>query len=81
MRFVTGKIVTAEQILENLDRVLTKAQLADFLSVSTRTIENLMRNRRFWHRRTCGLVRFHLADVLVQLENEFRVPARIVTSC
>src|SRR5208283_1369265 len=50
MQFVTGKIVTAEQILENLDRVLTKAQLADFVFVSTRTIENLMRDLRFWHR-------------------------------
>jgi excisionase family DNA binding protein len=80
MQFLTGKPVTAEQSLENVDCVLTKPQLADFLSVSTRTIENLMRDRRFWHRKTGGVVRFHLPDVLVQLNNEFRVTAQGVTS-
>jgi excisionase family DNA binding protein len=79
IQFVSGKPVTAEQSLEKVDHVLTKTQLADFLSVSTRTIENLMRDLRFWHRKTGGMVRFHLADVLLQLDKEFRVTARSMT--
>jgi excisionase family DNA binding protein len=75
LQFVTGTIVTAENILGHMDIVLTKAQLADFLSVSIRTIDNLIRNRSFWHRKTRGIVRFRLADVLMQLDNEFRVAA------
>jgi len=58
-----------------MDRVLTKAQFADFLSVSTRTIENLTRDRRLWHRKTGGMMRFHLGEALIQLDNEFRVAA------
>jgi excisionase family DNA binding protein len=73
IRFVTGRLVIAGQRLENVDRVLTKVQLAGFLSVSTRTIENLIRDHGLWHRKTNGMVRFHLGDVLVQLDNEFRM--------
>jgi len=74
IRFVSGKFVVAEELLGNVDRVLTKAQLADFLSVSARMIENLIRDHRLWHRKIGGMVRFHLGDVLVQLDKEFRVP-------
>jgi len=48
---VAGKFATAEQILGHIDQVLTKVQLAEFLSVSTRTIDNLISDRRFWHRK------------------------------
>lgn len=74
IRLVSGKFVVAEEHLGKVDRVLTKVQLADLLSVSTRTIENLIRDHRLWHRKTGGMVRFHLSDVLVQLNKEFRVP-------
>ena len=74
IRLVSGKFVVAEEHLGNVDRVLTKMQLADFLSISTRTIENLIRDHRLWHRKRGGMVRFHLGDVLVQLDKEFRVP-------
>lgn len=74
IRLVSGKFVAAEEHLGNVDCVLTKVQLADFLSVSTRTVENLIRDHRLWHRKKGGMVRFHLGDVLVQLDKEFRVP-------
>lgn len=75
LQFVTGKFVNSENILGHKDLVLTKAQLADFLCVSIRTIDNLIRSRSFWHRKTGGAVRFHLSDVLVQLNRQFRTPA------
>ncbi|MGA2248476.1 MAG: helix-turn-helix domain-containing protein [Verrucomicrobiota bacterium] len=75
MPLVCDEFVTAELLLMgNIDRVLTKAQLAAFLSVSTRTVEHLMRDRRLWHRKTGRMVRFLLRDVLVQLDKNFRVP-------
>ena len=74
-QLASGKSMAAKELLENMDRVLTKAQFADFLSVSTRTIENLTRDRRLWHRKTGGMMRFHLGEALIQLDNEFRVAA------
>jgi excisionase family DNA binding protein len=49
--------------------LLTKKQLADELQVSTRTIENMMRQRIIpFIRATKRSVRFHLPRVLAALE-------------
>ena len=76
LEFVSGKLVFPESLIENGQQVLTKADLGRFLGLSQRTVEHLIRNKGFWHRKAGRLVRFLLADVLTQLANDFRVPAR-----
>jgi hypothetical protein len=73
MSYVMGKSTTAKDYPMNVDQVITKRQLADFLAVSTRTIENLVRDHRLWHRKTNGMVRFHFGDVLTQFQKEFLI--------
>ena len=75
LEFVSGKPVFPEQIIEDVRRTLTKAELADFLRVSSRSVEHLVRNRGLWRRRVGRSVRFLLGDVLLQLADQFRVAA------
>ena len=76
MEFVTGKVVLPEHVIRDQDRILNKCDLARFLAVATRTVEHLLRNGCLWHRTTGRVVRFRLGDVLIQLMNDFRVPAQ-----
>jgi hypothetical protein len=75
LEFMSGKPVFPEQIIEDVQRTLTKAELADFLCVSSRSVEHLV-NRVLWRRRVGRSVRFFLADVLLQLAEQFRVAAQ-----
>ena len=75
LEFVSGKPVFPEQIIQDVRRTLTKAELADFLRVSSRSVEHLVRNRGLWRRCVGRSVRFLLGDVLLQLADEFRVAA------
>ena len=74
LEFMSGKPVFAEQNVTDVRRTLTKAELADFLHISSRTVEHLV-NRGLWRRRVGRSVRFFLGDVLLQLADEFRVAA------
>lgn len=80
LEFMSGKPVIPEQIIQDVRRTLTKAELAGFLRVSTRSVEYLVRNRGLWRRRVGRSVRFLLGDVLLQLADEFRVAAHGPTS-
>jgi excisionase family DNA binding protein len=75
LEFMSGKPVFPEQVIQNVQRTFTKAELADFLRVSTRSVEHLVSNRGLWRRRVGRSVRFLLGDVLLQLADEFRVAA------
>ena len=77
LELVSGKLVLPESIVPDVDRVLTKAELARFLGVSQRTVEHLMRDHGLWHRKVGRSVRFLLADILTQLANNFRVVSHI----
>ena len=72
---VNGRHISPAQVVGELDRVLTKRELARFFVVSTRTIENLIRIHGLWRRRIGRQVRFSLADVLAQFMSTYRVPA------
>jgi excisionase family DNA binding protein len=73
LEYMSGKPVFPEQTIQDVRRTLTKAELADFLRVSSRSVEHLVRNRGLWRRRVGRSVRFLLGDVLLQLADEFRV--------
>jgi excisionase family DNA binding protein len=76
IEFVSGKPVFPEQVIRDQQRTLTKTELADFLRVSIRTVEQLILTHGLWRRRVGRTVRFLLADVLHQLANDFRVDSR-----
>jgi excisionase family DNA binding protein len=76
LEFMSGNPVLPEQVLENADRTLTKAELAAFLGLSSRSVEHLVRHHGLWRRQVGRSVRFFLGDVLLQLQDEFRVAAR-----
>ncbi len=67
--------MSPDQVVCELNRILTKRELADFLAVSTRTIETLVRKHGLWRRRIGRQVRFSLAEVLTQLMSTYRVSA------
>jgi excisionase family DNA binding protein len=73
LEFMSGKPVFPEQIIQDVRRTLTKAELAGFLGISSRSVEQLVRNRGLWRRCVGRSVRFLLGDVLLQLADEFRV--------
>lgn len=75
LEFVSRNPVFPEQIIQDVRRTLTKPELADFLCISSRSVERLM-DRALWRRQVGRSVRFLLGDVLLQLKDEFRVLAR-----
>ena len=76
LEFISGKPVLPEHIILNTQHTLTKQELAGFLGVSTRTVEQLIGTHGLWRRQVGRTVRFLLADVLMQLAQRFRVEAR-----
>ena len=74
---VSGRRIDPLQVIGKLNQVLTKRELAEFLTVSTRTIELLVKRHGFWRRRIGSSVRFARQDVLEQLTSTYRVPATV----
>ena len=72
---VSGRHTSPAQVVGELDRVLSKREVAKFFVVSTRTIEKLVRRHGLWRRRFGRKVRFSLAEILDQLASKYRVPA------
>lgn len=57
-------------------RILTKPEVADYLRVTERTIETWMKAGLIPHTRIDHTVRFRMSDLLLELDQRFRVPAK-----
>ena len=57
-------------------RMLTKQETADYLRVTERTIEAWMKARLIPYIRIGHTVRFRMSDVLLELDQRFRVPSK-----
>jgi excisionase family DNA binding protein len=72
-------MTTTEPISEPNGEFITKDDVANLLSVSKRTVSELMAARKLpFYRLNARLVRFHRKDVLDYLEQNFRVQGREV---
>lgn len=57
-------------------RILTKPEVAEYLRVTERTIETWMKARLISYIRLDHTVRFRMSDLLLELDQRFRVPAK-----
>ena len=76
---VNGSIASVPAVASFIpfeQRMLTKQEMADYFRVEERTIETWMKARLIPYIRISHTVRFRMSDVLLELDQRFRVPSK-----